>query len=188
MPTNLLALFTTPLETARIPYMITGSMAAIVYGDPRLTHDVDIVLALRTAQLPALLAAFPLVDFYAPPEDTVTAELARGQRGHFNIIHHATGFKADMYLVGRDPIHHWALSRTTTLTVGTQSVRIAPPEYVIIRKLEFFREGGSEKHLLDIRSMLAHSRAQIDQALLDQWIAQRGVRPQWDQVLIEKTP
>ncbi|MBI4238054.1 MAG: hypothetical protein HY696_06505 [Deltaproteobacteria bacterium] len=187
MSNNLLTLFTTPLETARIPYMVTGSMAAIVYGDPRLTHDADIVLALQAAHLPVLLTAFPLTVFYTPPEEAIATELARSQRGHFNVIHHASGFKADMYPVGRDPLHHWALSRITTLMMDGHSVRIAPPEYVITRKLEFFREGGSEKHLLDIRSMLAHSRAQIDQAILDQWITQRGVRPQWEQVLVENT-
>ncbi len=56
---------------------------------------------------------------------------------------------------------------------------VAPPEYVIVRKLEYFREGGSQKHLRDIRSMLQVSHDQIDQAALGEWVARQGVTEQW---------
>jgi hypothetical protein len=60
-------------------------------------------------------------------------------------------------------------------------VVVAPPEYVIVRKLEYFREGGSEKHLRDIRSMLNVSGDQIDRSILDDWIARQGEVTQWKQ-------
>ncbi len=56
---------------------------------------------------------------------------------------------------------------------------LAPPEYVIVRKLEYYREGGSEKHLRDIRSMLAVSGEQIDRASLREWIERRGLQTEW---------
>ena len=59
---------------------------------------------------------------------------------------------------------------------------LAPPEYVIVRKLEFYREGGSDKHLRDIRSMLAVSGDQINRAELDGWIRGRGLEAQWKEV------
>ena len=59
---------------------------------------------------------------------------------------------------------------------------MAPVEYVIVRKLEYFREGGSEKHLRDIRAMLAVSGDQLDRAELDEWIRRRGLETQWKQV------
>jgi hypothetical protein len=62
---------------------------------------------------------------------------------------------------------------------------VAPPEYVIIRKLEYFREGKSEKHLRDIRSMLAVSAAAIDRALLETKIAELNLEPEWRRVLDE---
>jgi hypothetical protein len=58
-------------------------------------------------------------------------------------------------------------------------IRVAPPEYVIVRKLEYFREGGSEKHLRDIRSMLAVSGEQLDRFELNEWIIRRGVECEW---------
>jgi hypothetical protein len=56
---------------------------------------------------------------------------------------------------------------------------LAPPEYVIIRKLEYYREGGSEEHLRDIRSMLAVSGGQLDRPSLAEWIERRGLQTEW---------
>jgi hypothetical protein len=50
---------------------------------------------------------------------------------------------------------------------------------VIVRKLEYYREGGSEKHLRDVRSMLAVSGEQLDQSALHEWIERRGLRAEW---------
>jgi hypothetical protein len=58
-------------------------------------------------------------------------------------------------------------------------VYFAPPEYVILWKLEFFREGGGEKHLRDIRGMLLVSGETIDRDLLDRACAELGLSPQW---------
>jgi hypothetical protein len=63
-----------------------------------------------------------------------------------------------------------------------ETVMLAPPEYVIVRKLEYYREGGSEKHLRDIRSMLAISGEQLDRAALSEWIQRRGVLAEWQLV------
>lgn len=59
---------------------------------------------------------------------------------------------------------------------------LAPPEYVIVRKLEYFRDGGSDKHLRDIRGMLNISSEQIDRAALDEWIKLQGVEQEWKKV------
>ncbi len=112
----------------------------------------------------------------------IAVEVAREQRGHFNIIHHETGFKADVYLGGRDPLHAWGLARARQLEVEGQVLVVAPPEYVIVRKLEYYREGGSEKHLRDIRSMLDTSPEAIHSAELEQQIAARGLQEAWRQV------
>ena len=78
--------------------MVTGSTAGILYGEPRMTHDVDIVVSLAMKDVRAFVEAFPLDDFYCPPEDVLAIEVRRGQRGHCNLIDHATGFKADITL------------------------------------------------------------------------------------------
>ncbi|MBW1907627.1 MAG: hypothetical protein JRJ24_20500 [Deltaproteobacteria bacterium] len=66
--------------------------------------------------------------------------------------------------------------------VDGEPVHVAPPEYVIVRKLEFYREGGSEKHLRDIDAMLRISRELIREDVLRRWIIATGVERTWQSV------
>ena len=119
------------------PCMVSGSVASMVYGEPRLTNDVDIIVALTTARAGDLEKLFPLSDFYCPPEEVIAVETCRPRRGHFNIIHHATGHKADIYSAGSDPLQAWGLKNRRAIEMADgESLWIAPPEYVILRKLE----------------------------------------------------
>jgi len=176
---DLFLLFVRPLNRAGIRYVVTGSVAAIFYGEPRLTHDVDFVMFLRTVDIERLAKFFPATDFYLPPLETISAEARREQRGHFNIIHIETGFKADIYLTGRDELNASALRLHREAQMEGETVMLAPPEYVITRKLQFYREGGSEKHLRDIRSMLAVSGDQLDRVVLTEWIQAYGLQTEW---------
>ncbi|MGC1618180.1 MAG: hypothetical protein WA765_06775 [Candidatus Acidiferrum sp.] len=179
---NLFLMFTERLKTLGVPYMVSGSVAVIIYGEPRLTHDVDLVVVLDREHIARLPEVFPPVEFYCPPAEVIELEAAREQRGHFNIIHHETGFKADVYLSGRDPLHVWGLARARQLEVDGQQFVVSPPEYVIVRKLEYYREGGSEKHLRDIRSMLDTSPEKIDRVELEKQIAALGLQEAWRRV------
>jgi len=179
---NLFLMFTQRLNTLGVAYMVSGSVAVIIYGEPRLTHDVDLIVVLDRGHIARLPEVFPPSEFYCPPSEVIAVEAAREQRGHLNIIHHQTGFKADVYLSGQDPLHAWGLARARQLEVDGQRLVVAPPEYVILRKLEYYREGGSEKHLRDIRSMLSTSPQAIQIAELEQQIAARGLQEAWRQV------
>lgn len=177
---DLLAIFAKPFDAAGVPYMVTGSMACIVYGEPRLTHDVDVVVELSVGDdLQRLEQAFPLSDFYLPPEEVLAVEVSRSHRGHFNILHHDTGFKADIYVRGRDLLHDWAFPRRRHLQMEAITVTVAPPEYVILRKLDYFREGRSEKHLRDIAGMLRLSADDIDIKAIEDLAARVGLTDAW---------
>jgi hypothetical protein len=176
-------LFVRPLNRLGVRYMVTGSVASTAYGQPRLTHDVDVVIELARPQIGLLVLAFPAAEFYCPPPEVIRVENERSHHGHFNIIHTSTGFKADMYLSGRDPLHAWALARRRPIDIEDEPVQFAPPEYVIVRKLEYFREGGSEKHLLDIRGMLDGSPGPLDMAEIERQVADRGLRDAWQRAV-----
>ena len=94
---ELFLLFVRPLNRAGIRYVVSGSVAAIFYGEPRLTHDVDFVVFLNATDIQKLPTVFPATEFYQPPLETMLAETAREHHGHFNLIHRDTGFKADLY-------------------------------------------------------------------------------------------
>ena len=166
---DLIGLFIEPLEQLGIPYMVTGGVASVIYGDPRFTRDVDVVLQLAGADVRRLAAMFAAGDFYVPPLEVLEEEASRG--GHFNLIHRDTALRADIYLVGGDRLHRWALERRGRVLVGTISIWVAPIEYVILRKLEYFVASGSDRHLRDVAMMLRISGDRVDRPELERWIA-----------------
>jgi hypothetical protein len=174
---NPLAIFAPGLNQVGLHWMAVGSIASNAYGEFRTTNDVDLVVVIGSKQAHQIVAAFPAETFYCPPADVIEEEAARSERGHFNLIHHDTAFKADVYIAKRDSFQIWALQNRREIQADNIPVWIAPPEYVIIGKLEFFREGGSEKHLRDIRGMLAAT--DVDLQLLESEIAKRALTEQW---------
>jgi hypothetical protein len=176
---DLIQLFAEPLNRLGLRYLVSGSVAAMLYGEPRVTHDIDFVIFLRLDDVSRLSAVYPPPEFYVPPADVIATELARERRGHFNVIHADSGLKADFYPANRDELHGWAFRNARRYSIRNTSIVLAPPEYVIVRKLEYYREGGSEKHLRDIRSMLAVSGEQLDRPALNDWIQRRGLQAEW---------
>ena len=69
--------FVRRFEALQLEYMLTGSVAATMYGEPRVTHDVDVVLLLPRERIRAFAAAFPLETHYCPPEETLLQEVFR---------------------------------------------------------------------------------------------------------------
>ena len=176
-----LSIFAVRLEAIGAPYMVTGATAAILYGQPRVTNGLDVVLSLNDAARGALLSAFPDAEFYVPPESVIRNEQARLHRGHFNLIHHESGYKADIYLTGSDPLHAWALPLRRRLRWREcVEISVAPPEYVVLRKLEYFREGGSAKHPTDIRAI--REVTGVDESTMAPWLERAGLGKLWAEI------
>jgi hypothetical protein len=85
-------------------------------------------------------------------------------------------------VAGTDRLHRWALPRRRAITVGGERVWVAPPEYVIIRRLEYLREGGSDKHARDIRAMVAELGEGIDFDALRQEVGRLRLTAQWEAI------
>ena len=174
--------FIEPLNGLGLPYFVTGSVAAMIYGEPRTTQDVDLVLFLPAAKAQELVATFSLDSFYCPPEEILLIEAKRATEGHFNLIHHKTGFKADVYLTGNDPLHTWAMKNRKMVEMGTMTIPFAPPEFVILKKLFYFKQGGSSKHVRDIKAMLEISGEDIDKVFVEKEVFRLGVGEEWETV------
>lgn len=109
-----------------MPYIVTGATAAILYGQPRTTNDLDVVIELRAEDAARLHEVFPEEDYYVPPEDVIQVELRRAQRGHLNVLHHDSGFKAALYPVANDALHRWALPRRRAIDHAGRKISVIP--------------------------------------------------------------
>jgi hypothetical protein len=111
--------------------------------------------------------------------EVIRIEAGRRLHGHFILIHHDTGFKADIYLAGADPLHHWALAHRRRISLSWGSMWVALPEYVILRKLSYYQQGGGEKHLSDIRGILKVSGDDLDLSEIQERGHEMGLEKEW---------
>ena len=176
-PEELLGRVTAALEAVSAPYMLTGSLAAIFFGEPRLTVDIDLVVDLTEAQIVTLAAFFPPDEYYF---DEVMAKEALAARGQFNILHIPSGLKVDLIVVRSRVFSQTEFSRRRRRRLGNgREVDVAQPEDLILAKMEFFREGGSDKHLRDIAGILRVCAGELDLAYIDGWAAELGLAKVW---------
>jgi hypothetical protein len=131
-----------------IRYIVTGAVAAIAYGEPRLTNDIDIVADLDEGKIAQLKWCYPADEFYVDEESARRAVRARSQ---FNIIHPGSGLKIDIMITQGDEFDQSRFRRARRLKpLEDIEVDFASPEDVILKKLDFYRQGRSDKHLRDI--------------------------------------
>ncbi len=178
---DLLRLVVTVLERLRVPYLVTGSTATIYYGEPRFTNDIDIVVQLPAARVADFCRLFPPAEFYLDEASVRDAVAASGQ---FNVIHPGSGLKVDFIIPPDTPFERSRFGRVVRARPESDfEATFAAPEDVIVKKLEYYAAGGSEKHLRDITGILKTSGARVDRDYIAQWAAQLGVTQVWEAVL-----
>jgi hypothetical protein len=177
---SLIALFVRPLIHLRVPYLVTGGVASVVYGEPRLTRDIDLVIELRPRDARRFAGAWPAEDFYVPPVEVIEEECGRTEHGHFNVIHNQTALRADVYLRGSDALNAWAFAHKVARRIDDDEVFLAPIEAVILSKLRYYQMGKSDRHLRDIHLMLRVSGEAVDRPELERWAARLGVEGEWE--------
>jgi hypothetical protein len=159
---------------------VTGSQASAYYGEPRFTRDIDIVADINLGQVEDLITYFPSNEFYCD-KGMIEAEIRR--RGQFNIIHSVSGLKIDIIVTKTTPFSQTEFARRNRSAIFPhQNTYFASAEDVIIKKMEFYKEGGSEKHLRDITGILKVSGEEIDRAYIDHWARQLGLIEIWDAI------
>lgn len=169
----------TSLDTNKIDYMVVGSVASMLYGEPRLTADMDVVVEIPLSSVPDFDKIFPSDRFYIPPIEIISQEVVN--RRQFNILELASGLKVD-FIVRRGDSHsiaEFARRRLITFLPGFDAF-VAAPEDIIIKKLIYFREGRSQKHLADIRGIITQTK--VDLAYLEYWVEELRLESFWAQV------
>jgi hypothetical protein len=167
---SFLALIDERLGAAHIAYMITGSFAMAIYALPRMTRDIDLVIALEAAQVPALMSVFA-ADCYL---ERAAVEEALAKHGMFNAIHRAWYLKADFIVRKDEPYRRVEFERRRQVKIAGRSFPVVTPEDLLLSKLCWRRESRSELQLRDIVQIL-ESQPELDWVYLRQWAAQLAV-------------
>lgn len=168
--------FVDALETAGVPYMLTGSFASGYYGHGRGTQDVDFVIMPTRDQLRALVASFPDPLFYVDP---AAAMEALREQGQFNVIDRENAYKADFIIQKDGQFNQEEFSRRTPAIVSGVPLMIATAEDVILSKLHWSKLGGSLRQIEDAAGILELRAAQLDRAYLERWVTKLTLQEQW---------
>lgn len=167
------------LNKAQVPYMLTGSVASSVYGTPRSTQDLDIVITASMTQLQQVVGGLQTLDFYA---DEIQASTALSNGSQFNVIDNVTGWKVDFIFCEETEYGRTALARRESISLGTMKVQFARAEDVVIAKLRWAKQGGSARQVEDAAGILKVRRNELDIPYIEHWVQPLGIAAQWSAV------
>lgn len=123
--------------------MLTGSIVSSIQGEPRLTHDIDIIVSCNVSILKQLGSHFSQQEFYF---DDAAVRDAVASNGMFNVIEIASGDKIDFWLLTDSPFDESRFTRKTTIQLFGEPVWISTPEDTILAKLFWAKKSGEAKN------------------------------------------
>jgi hypothetical protein len=183
-PLRVALLLARELDALDIRYMVGGSVASSIHGEPRATDDVDLVVRMTSEQ------ADPLVRRLAPVF-FIQIEAVREavtERGSFNLIHLESMQKADIFVLSGEEFPRQALERSAPVVIqrGTGASLVVPsPEDVVLQKLVWFRKGGeaSDRQWRDVLGVLKTQSGRLDRSHLDVWARKLGIEDLFERAM-----
>ena len=155
-------------EQARIAYMLTGSMAMNYYAQPRMTRDIDVVIAISPDDVGRIAALFR-PDYYVS-EENIRESIAH--ESIFNLIHQESVIKVDCIIRKNSEYRRMEFGRRQKISVLDFITFIVSKEDLIISKLSWAKESNSDVQLSDVRNLLATG---YDDAYLRHWTRELGL-------------
>lgn len=171
-------------EQANIPYYVTGGVAAIAYGDPRTTRDLDLVIQIARTDITKLQALLEDAGFYVAGVD----EVAAGSMNTLQITHVETIARADLTVAEVSDYAQAQFDRRKsvdfptgqTSTAQTEdlpetAIYLASPEGLMINKLRWGQGSDSQKQQRDVLAILKVQQTALDYGYLRQWATEFSV-------------
>lgn len=164
------------LEALHVPYLVGGSIASSLLGIPRATLDVDLVADLRQEHVSALVMSLE-GGFYIE-EGSVRDAVRR--RACFNVIHLATMFKVDIFVMRHDALSMAEMARRQRFSLPgapPAELILATAEDIVLQKRIWYRlgQGVSDRQWRDVIGVLEVQGEALDLEYLARWAAGAGV-------------
>ena len=168
---------TQALDSARIPYMLTGSFASAYYGSMRSTQDIDLIIEATPTQLQSFLNGLAREEYYADVETAIKAQMSESV---FNIIDIRTGWKIDMIIRKSRAFSREEFSHRQRAEMQGVSLFVASAEDMVLAKLEWAKLGESRRQIEDAATILKLQDDRLDRQYLGKWARELGLSRQWD--------
>ena len=171
------------LDPIGVDWVIGGSLASSVHGEPRATLDVDMVVDLRTRQVKPLWEALRR-DYYIDADEMLAAVK---EASSFNAVHFATAIKVDFFIASDDPFEAERLANRQRVELSAGVLYVDTAEHTLLRKLEWYRRGGevSERQWRDVQAIARIQGERLDRDRLHLWAGRLGVSDLLQRVLAE---
>lgn len=164
------------LDSATVPYMLTGSFASSFHGAPRTTHDVDLVIAPTLGTLERLLTQFPHDRYYVSRD---AALQAYGAETLFNVVDFASGWKVDFILRKSRSFSSTEFERRRQVDLLGTTLWVASAEDVVLSKLEWAKLSESDRQIRDVSDILRAQRDALDADYIERWVQSLGLHAEW---------
>jgi hypothetical protein len=164
------------LETAGIGYMLTGSMAMNCYAEPRMTRDIDVVVALNREDSERVVQLFSS-DYYVSRE---AVDSSISHQSMFNLIHNDSVIKVDCIIRKREGYRLHEFGRRQRVKVQNFETWVVSKEDLILSKLAWAKDSHSEVQLRDVKNLVATG---CDHAYIREWATPLGLDALWKEII-----
>lgn len=173
----------TRIEALGVRWVVGGSIASSVHGEPRATQDVDMVVDLRRRHERRFSEALDR-DFYL---DADAVHAAVTDSGSFNAIHFGSAIKIDFFVAGDDAFESERLTHRQRVDLPDGPLYVDTAENTVLRKLEWYRRGGetSERQWRDVQAIARIQGDRLDRDHLRAWASRLGVTDLLRRVLVD---
>ena len=168
------------LNAAGIDYMMTGSIVSSLQGEPRATHDIDIVILITDKAVSQLVHSFAPPEFFLDPD---TIHEAMEHQSMFNLIDLTDGDKVDFWILSDEPFDRSRFFRKYSQSFLGLELLVSKPEDTILAKLRWAKlSGGSEKQFVDALRVYEVQYEVLDRAYLTEWARKLKLENLWERL------